>query len=247
MKMSFINRNLISLTVIGISVVLWVFLLWNPGDLMTVKHCHVTMNGGPQSFKMLLEMNPLSDMMAGWILMVFAMMLPKLIVPLQIISEHTFKHMRFLVSICFITGYALIWILIGFLINIFILLVNANMPNSYIPAIVLGLIALIWQFSPVKQKCLNKGHSHPVLAAWGIKAYTDAFSFGLVHGLWCVGAGWALMLFPMLLPEGHHIAMLVVTFIMLSEHMEHPRLPRWRISFRLKLLRIITSQNLLKS
>ncbi len=182
-------------------------------------------------------------MMNGWILMVMAMMLPKLIIPIRIIINQSFKNMGFLLVLLFVTGYILMWAVAGFILNIFIIFVNIQMPGSFTPAVILGIITFIWQFSPMKQKCLNKGHYHPVLAAWGLKAYRDAFSFGLTHGFWCVGAGWALMLFPMVLPQGHHFAMLIVTFIMLSEHMEHPQVPRWRIDLRLKLLRIIIPEN----
>jgi predicted metal-binding membrane protein len=80
------------------------------------------------------------------------------------------------------------------------------------------------------------------LAAFGWAAYRDALMFGVMHGVWCVGSGWALMMLPMLLPEGHNLAMVIVTFIMLSEHFEHPRIPRWRMGFRGKLFRIVIAQ-----
>ncbi|WP_404985536.1 DUF2182 domain-containing protein [Chryseobacterium sp. M5] len=248
MKTSNANRNLINYIIWGVSIIFWFILLWNPGNLITAAHCQMTFfcEGSVTSLKMLLKINPFPEMMAGWILMVFAMMLPKLIVPIQIIINQSFKNMRFLMVVLFVIGYALTWLAAGFLLNIFILFVNIQMPRSFIPAVILGIIAVIWQFSPIKQRCLNKGHYHPVLAAWGSKAYKDAFSFGLTHGFWCVGAGWALMLFPMVLPQGHNFAMLIVTFIMFSEHMEHPQIPRWHIDFRLKLLRIIILQNPIK-
>src|SRR3546814_20852665 len=72
-----------------------------------------------------------------------------------------------------------------------ILGVNLLMPMSYIPALVVGIIALVWQFSPVKQRCLNRGHDHRPLAAFGWRAHRDALLFGSVHGIWCVGSGWA--------------------------------------------------------
>lgn len=65
---------------------------------------------------------------------------------------------------------------------------------------------------------------------------------GLDHGLWCFGSGWALMLFPMLLPAGHNLAMLAVTVLMISEHLEHPKTPRWRFNFSGKLLRGLYAQ-----
>lgn len=174
--------------------------------------------------------------------MVVAMMLPKLIIPIQQIYASTLKRRRFLSVLLFVSGYIGVWMIVGVFMIAVILGLHLLMPGSYIPAIVLGIIAIIWQFSPVKQKCLNRGHDHRTLAAFGWAANRDAILFGIMHGVWCVGAGWALMLLPMLLPVGHNLAMILVTFIMLSEHLEHPQLPRWRIDFRFKLFRFIVVQ-----
>ena len=229
--------------IFGISAVFWILLLFNPGNIMTVQHCHITVEGpSPASFQMLLQMNPFSDLMIGWTLMVLAMMLPKLIVPIQHIYERSFKHKRFWSAIFFIFGYTGVWTIVGVFMNIVILGFNLLMPNSYIPAIMIGVIAMIWQFSPAKQRFLNRGHDHRSLSAFGWEANRDALEFGIIHGLWCIGSGWALMLCPMLLPQGHNIAMLLVTIIMISEHMEHPRIPRWQFDLRLKLLRILIAQ-----
>lgn len=243
MKNSKKIRYSISFLVLAISAALWIVLLFNPANIMTVEHCHVTTNGlSDASLQMLLKMNPMSNMMIGWTLMVFAMMLPKLITPIQHIYERSFKRQRFLSSILFVLGYAMIWVVIGFVMNGIILGLNLLMPNSFIPGILVGLIALVWQFSPLKQRFLNRGHDHWSLAAFGWAANRDAFLFGSMHGVWCLCSGWALMLFPMLLPQGHNLAMLLVTIIMISEHMEHPQIPRWKFDLRLKLLKILFAQ-----
>lgn len=247
MKNSKSIRYSIGILIIGLSAVFWVLLLLNPGNIMTIKHCHVTVEGPSHaSLQMLLQMNPISDMMIGWILMVFAMMLLKLIVPIQYIYERSLKRRRFWSAVLFVFGYTAVWIVVGFIMNAAILGLNLLLPKSYYPALMVGIIALAWQFSPVKQRFLNRGHDHWPLAAFGWAANRDALMFGVMHGVWCVGSGWALMLFPMLLPEGHNLAMIIVTVIMISEHMEHPRFPRWHLSFRLKLLRIMIAQTRIK-
>ncbi|SFN53233.1 Predicted metal-binding integral membrane protein [Chryseobacterium oleae] len=243
MKTSKRIRYSISITILAVSAFFWIILLFNPGGIMTVKHCHVSLEGPSKaSLQMMLQMNPVSDLMIGWTLMVLAMMLPKLITPVQYIYDRSFKSRRFWSALLFILGYTAVWIVMGFFMNAIIVGLNLLLPNSYIPALAVGIIAVIWQFSPIKQKCLNRGHDHVALAAFGSEADRDAFMFGIMHGVWCVGAGWALMLFPMLLPSGHNLAMIVVTFIMISEHMEHPRSPGWHFSFRLKLLRVMIAQ-----
>ena len=247
MNLSKSNRSKITFVILSISILVWIVLLFNPGHIMTMEHCHVS-DSGPSaaSLKMLLDMNPPLAQLTGWMLMVIAMMLPKLIVPVQHIYAQSFRDRRFWLSLVFIFGYTAVWMAAGIVMIAVIIGMHLLLPNSYIPAIGLGIIAVIWQFSLVKQRCLNRGHDHRTIAAFGRASYRDALLFGLVHGVWCVCAGWALMLLPMLLPAGHNLAMLIVTFIMLSEHMEHPQTPRWGIQLRAKLFRIIVAQAQIK-
>lgn len=236
-------RWTISLTILGISILVWVLLLVNPGHIMTIEHCHVSAAGpSAQSLQMLLDMNPFSSQLLGWGLMVIAMMLPKLTMPVQFIYMRSLKRLRLVLSLLFIFGYTAMWMLAGVFMTALIMAFNLWFPMSYVPAIFVGLAALIWQFSPIKQRCLNLGHDHRNLPAFGWPALSAAFSFGVSHGVWCIGAGWLMMLFPMLLPQGHNLAMVMVTFLMISEHLEHPKLPRWNLDGRLKLFKILWAQ-----
>jgi predicted metal-binding membrane protein len=243
MKLSRNSRIKINLVILSISIFVWVLLLINPGHIMTIEHCHVSASGpSATSLQMLLEMNPFSSQLIGWGLMVVAMMLPKLIMPVQSICIQSFKRYRFLCSLLFVSGYLAAWMVAGVFMVAAIMALNLLMPMSYIPALGVFIIAVIWQFSPVKQRFLNLGHNHRILSAFGWAACRNSLVFGVTHGIWCIGSGWALMLFPMLLPEGHNLAMIIVTIIMVSEHLEHPRFPQWHFNFRLKLLRFIVAQ-----
>lgn len=243
MKLTKNVRLGINLVIIGISAIVWILLLINPDGIMTIEHCHVSAAGpSATSLNMLLAMNPISSQLIGWGLMVVAMMLPKLIFPVQTIYMQSIKRLRFILAFIFVLSYLAVWMVTGVFMVAIIMALNLFMPMSFIPAIAVFLIALIWQFSPIKQRFLNLGHQHQILAAFGWTAFKDASVYGCFHGLWCVGAGWALMLFPMLLPQGHNLAMVIVTFIMISEHMEHPRYPKWEVKYRTKLLRIIVAQ-----
>lgn len=51
------------------------------------------------------------------------------------------------------------------------------------------------------------------------------------------------MLFPMLLPQGHNLAMIMVTYIMTAEHLEHLATKRWRIRIPLKLWKYTVAQH----
>lgn len=243
MRISAKHQLLINLSLIGISVLVWVVLLFNPGGIMTMEHCHVSATGpSASSLEMLLAMNPPSDQLLGWGLMVIAMMLPKLTLPVQQLFATSLPRMRFLSCSLFVLGYLATWMLAGVFMVAAIIALNLWFPLSYLPAIVVLALGLVWQFSPWKQHLLNLGHEHRALSAFGWPALRDAFSYGLVHGVWCVGAGWALMLFPMLLPQGHNLAMIIVTFVMISEHLEHPQIAKWRFDLRLRLFRYLFAQ-----
>lgn len=242
------NRCLaINLVIISISILVWLVLIINPGHILGMKHCHVSTSGlSTVSFQMLLEMNPVSSQLIGWGLMVIAMMLPKLILPIQFIYIQSLKRHRFLNALLFVLGYITTWMIVGvFMIGI-IMFSNLWMPMSYIPALIVIFIAIIWQYSPIKQRFLNLGHNHRILSAFGLYSMRDSLSSGFSHGISCVGAGWALMLFPMLLPYGHILAMIIITFIMIAEHLEHPRIPEWGFNPRLKLIKIIIAQTKIK-
>jgi predicted metal-binding membrane protein len=247
MKLSSDIRIPIYLVIISISMLIWILLFKNPGSIMTESLCHATINWPSQaSVELFLLMNPVSDLMLGWTLMVLGMMLPKLIIPIQYIYARSLKRLRLLLAILFLSGYVTVWIIAGVVINAAIIGLNLLLPISYIPAIIMGITAMVWQFSPMKQQFLNRGHDHLTLAAFGWSASRDAISFGVMHGVWCVGSGWAMMMLPMLLHEGHNTAMLIVTFIMISEHLEHQRAPQWQLSMRLKLWRIFVAQTRIK-
>lgn len=236
-------RYTISMVIFTLSGLFWVLLLFNPGDIMTIEHCHISASGpSATSLNMLLAMNPISSQLIGWELMVVAMMLPKLIAPVQFICLQSLKRLRFTLSSLFVLGYLITWMFAGILMIGIIITFNLFFPLSYLPALTVFVVAVVWQFSPLKQRLLNLGHDHRIIAAFGWNAMKDATVFGLIHGLWCVGSGWALMLFPMLLPQGHNLAMLAVTFIMISEHAEHPDTPKWKFNLRLKLFKYLAAQ-----
>jgi len=195
---------------------------------------------------MVLAMNPPSSLMAGWALMLVAMMLPTLIAPLRHIVQRSFKRRQARSVLLFLVGYAAIWMAAGGALLGAKLSLALLAPQSYLPAAGVVLVALVWQCSPVKQLCLNRSHNHAELAAFGVAADLDALRFGITHGVWCVGSCWALMLFPLLLSKGHLAAMAGVTFLMISERLEQPKPLGWRLRGRVKLLRIVVAQSRIK-
>jgi predicted metal-binding membrane protein len=222
---------------------MWMMLLVDPGGIMTIAHCPVSDSGASMaSFQMMLAMNPVSSLIAGWALMLVAMMSPTLMAPVRHVIERSFKRRRARSVTFFVIGYAAIWMAAGLVLISAVLMLNLLLPQSYLPAVAVSIIAFVWQCSPIKQRCINRGHNHRELAAFGTAADLDALRFGISHGVWCVGSCWALMLFPMLVSQGHFAAMALVTYVMTSERLEQPKPLGWRLRFSGKLMRIAAAQ-----
>ena len=226
-----------------ISAVTWILLLVEPGSMGLLAHCPATGSGAmPVTFQMLLAMSSPMSLAAGWALMLVAMMSPVLIPPVLHIRLGSFTHRRARSVALFVTGYAAIWMAIGGVLLAIEIMVHLFISEWYLPAVSMVLIALVWQLSPFKQRCLNRCHANSELAAFGAKADFDALRFGMTHGTWCVGSCWALMLFPMLLPRGHVVAMAIAAALMFSERLEQPRPPCWRWRGFGKAGRIVVAQ-----
>ena len=191
-------RRRIGSTILLLSAVGWVALLVGHAGMAGQSYCQAMgLQLSTASFRALLTMNPVSSLATGWALMLIAMMLPTLIAPILHVHERNFKHRRFRSVALFAVGYAVVWMAAGAIVSMVRLIAGVLAPQAYWPAIVVGLIALIWQCSPLKQLCLNRSHNHLELAAFGVAADLDALKFGITHGAWCVGSCWALMLFSM--------------------------------------------------
>lgn len=231
--------------VLLLSAITWMVLLVEPGSMRMFAHCPATKSGAmplPALLQMLLAMNPPASLAAGWALMLVAMMSPVLIQPVCHIRRRSFTHRRARAIALFVAGYAAIWMALGGVLLGMDLAVRLLAPQSYLPAAGVVLIALVWQFSPIKQRCLNRCHAHTELAAFGAAADFDALRFGVTHGIWCAGSCWALMLFPMLLPLGHVAAMAAVAVLIFGERLEPPRPPGWRWRGLGKAIRIVVVQ-----
>jgi predicted metal-binding membrane protein len=183
----------------------------------------------PGSLSLLLAMNPPAAVAAAWALMLVAMMSPLLIPAIHHVRFSSFARRRARSIALFLAGYGAVWMTCGALLTGIKLAALALAPQSYIPAAVSALIAFVWQASPFKQRCLNRCHDNRPLAAFGLEADLDALRFGLRHGIWCAGACSALMLFAMLLPEGHLAAMAAVGILIFCERLEDPEPPRWKM------------------
>ncbi|WP_176441544.1 DUF2182 domain-containing protein [Granulicella rosea] len=175
---------------------------------------------------MSLTMNPPGAWALGWAAMLVATMLPTLTAPLRHVRQQSFARRRGRSVALFLTGYGAVWLAAGVVLTGLALVLAWATPWA---GGAVGAAALVWQASPAKQRCLNRGHAHPALAAFGGAADRSALRFGALHGIWCAGSCWAWMLLPMLLPRGRLLAMAAVGGLIFCERMERPERPCWKM------------------
>jgi predicted metal-binding membrane protein len=231
--------------VLVVSGLAWIALFAGaPGFHM---HLHTAAQGGGMaivapSFSMFVAVNSPAAIAAAWTLMVVAMMLPLVIPAIHHVRFNSLARRRPRSIALFAAGYAAVWMACGAVFTGLEFTASVFAPWSYIPAAALAVIASVWQASPFKQRCLNRCHAAPPLAAFGREADLDSLRFGLTHGLWCAGSCWALMLFPMLLPGGHLAAMAAVAILIFCERLEDPEPPRWKLRGLGKASRIVAAR-----
>jgi predicted metal-binding membrane protein len=237
------ERWLARVPLLSISACAWILLLLAPDGMALHTHCSMaTMDRTPTSITSLLTSNTGASLAIGWLLMLAAMMAPTLTPVVCHVRDRSFARRRPRAIALFAAGYIGVWMVCGVLLSWLVLAMQSILPIPYGPLALIALVAFVWQFSPFKQRCLNRCHAHPSLAAFGLAADLDALRLGLKHGIWCVGSCWALMLLPMMVPFGNLAAMAFVTLWIISERLDTPTRPRWRWHGPGKALRIAWAQ-----
>ena len=141
----------------------------------------------------------------GWTLMTVAMMLPTtwpvLVTFLAIVGRR--RQPGVLVGLVGV-GYIVTWSIVGLLLHSGDRLVHEAVESvgwlgAHTGLIGAGtiLVAGIYQFAPLKYKCLEQCRSPLgfVMNHWrGMSERREAFMIGVRHGLFCVGCCWSLML-----------------------------------------------------
>ncbi|MCA1731710.1 MAG: DUF2182 domain-containing protein [Actinobacteria bacterium] len=166
---------------------------------------------------------------AGWILMVVAMMLPSSL-PLVALF-HTLvrgRSDRTRLTVLLVAGYVVVWTLFGVLVYLGDWILHGAVEQStwleanVVPFIGAGtlIVAGLYQFTPLKYKCLEKCRSPLsfVTEHWrGSHERSQAFLLGAHHGLFCVGCCWSLMLLMFAIGSGSLGWMLVLGAVMAIE------------------------------
>lgn len=209
----------IALIAAGAWLALW--LLDDPARGLFLHHHGHSHHAGPTAFA-----GPL--FVSGWTVMTVAMMLPTslpILATLQAIASG--RADRSLLVALAVAGYLLTWTVFGVLVYLGSLLLQwlaGASPfltaHQWIGPPALLLVAGIFQFTPLKYRCLDKCRSPLsfVMGHWQGRRYRwQAFRLGVDHGAFCVGCCWALMLLMFVVGVGSLVWMMVLALVMAIE------------------------------
>ena len=142
---------------------------------------------------------------AGWALMIVAMMLPTTVPLLTTFGRLVSRRRRPAVLVgLVIAGYLVAWTTFGLAAWLGDRVVHAAVETipwlAAYPQLILAAtlaVAGLYQFSPLKYRCLEECRSPLgfIVGRWqGLAERTESFRMGLAHGLFCIGCCWSLML-----------------------------------------------------
>jgi len=215
----------------------WMLLISESSRTSSFSFCPADMHG-VTPLSRFIDLRLSRSFFADWLLMLAAMMLPALMAPVRYIRDRSFASKRMRATVLFLCAYTVTWTAAGSALVALVGLARVIFRDSHLLATAI-MLALLWQSSPWKQRCLNRCHAEPELSAYGFAADLSALRFGLVHAMWCFGSCWALMLVPWLLLRGHIVAMGVVALWLFAERLDAPAWPAWRWRIPSKASRIV--------
>lgn len=164
-----------------------------------------------------------------WAIMMAGMMLPSafpVILLIDKINQKRLKnHATYVPTLFFALGYLVAWVMYSLLITLLqwwlhhleLLSPMMDSANLSFSAIIL-IIAGIYQFTPLKQRCLSLCRSPLTLISSGWKeGIYGAIELGIKHGTYCVGCCWFLMAILFITGVMNLQWILVLTLVVLIE------------------------------
>ncbi len=188
---------------------------------------------------LMLAANPPAALACGWTLMVAAMMLPALCAPLAHVGSRVLAHRRAWALAIFLAAYFAVWLIAGVPILAAAFALRFLAPNPTVTFCFVAALALLWQTSPLKQRCLNGCHARPAILAFGRAGDWSVARYGASYATWCAGSCWSFMLLVSAASARHLPLMLFAAAWVLAERLERPRAPRWRFAGIGKALRLV--------
>lgn len=165
--------------------------------------------------------------LAGWAIMVLAMMLPPTIPFLRSVGEVAGQHDRLRLVTLAALAFIALWTAVGLvLIGIAAVVAQAAWGSHNIaPALAAGTAAMlagIYQFTPMKKACLTGCRSPRavLMCYWnGERPDASAVKSGLRYAAICIGCCWATMGLTLIVGLYALPLMIVVSTLMLAERM----------------------------
>jgi predicted metal-binding membrane protein len=170
----------------------------------------------------------LAVFVAGWTVMTVAMMLPTSL-PLITLFRRMVRQRADagLLAGLLVAGYLSIWALFGLVAHLGDAALHAYIGRWHWleenPQLIAGgtiLLAGVYQFTPLKYKCLEKCRTPLsfITQHWhGHAERLSAYRIGVHHGIFCVGCCWSLMLLMFAVGTGNVAWMLVLGAVMAAE------------------------------
>ena len=208
------QRNVILALLLTLAAAAWAVLVWHHhGVNMDMRMASPT-NAGLRAFLFLTI----------WTVMMVAMMFPTTApMFLAFHKEQAAKRKpddAFVAAWVFVVGYLLMWVIAGAVAYFGELVAVAV--HSILGPVSAGqfggailILAGLYQLTPLKEVCLSECRTPIVPTTW-YDEKTDPLQMGLLHGLYCVGCCWLLIvaLFPVGMSVG---AMAAFTLIIFAE------------------------------
>lgn len=177
-----------------------------------------------------------------WVVMMIAMMLPSavpMILTFAAVARNRRLRQRPFVPVAvFVAGYLTVWggfsalaALAQWLLHRAALLSPMMTSSSALLGAILLLIAALFQFTPLKNRCLT--HCRAPLEFLNTRwreNWSGAFLMGLEHGFFCTGCCWALMALLFVLGVMNLLWIAALTILAGLEKMLPPRLFVTRLS-----------------
>jgi predicted metal-binding membrane protein len=191
------DRAILAGSLAALAVAAWL-ALWLWGASPYARYLHHDDGVGPLAAQASL-------FAVGWVLMIVAMMLPSS-VPLVMTFGALVRRRRrpgALVGLL-LAGYLSVWAAFGLAAWVLDRGIHAAVDTvpwlAAQPELILGTTLLgagLWQFSPLRDRCLDECRSPMgfVMNRWrGVSEARESFAMGIAHGAFCVGCCWSLML-----------------------------------------------------
>ncbi|MGB9062220.1 MAG: DUF2182 domain-containing protein [Pseudolabrys sp.] len=214
-----VQHNIILVLLLGLAAASWAVLVWQHGDAtidMTMASPAIGLRA------------PL--FVASWVIMMVAMMFPT--AAPMILTFHRVQAVKYKLDVAlvstwvFMGAYLLVWAFAGIAAYAGVLVAETAAARAALtPAAeaqvggAIIMIAGIYQLTPLKELCLSKCRTpiRFIMTSWR-DGTAGAFRMGLLHGIYCLGCCWLLVvtLFPLGMNVG---AMAAVTLIILAEKM----------------------------